>query len=424
MGVIAIKLPDIGEGIAAAELVEVHVKVGDLIAEDAPIADVMTDKATVEVPASYGGKVVWIGGVAGDTLAVGADLVHLEVEGEGDGVEAPPTVERPPEPAQSELPAQAEEEPDIVPAIPSAAPDPAPAEHSPAPQPRLPGTRPLAAPSVRKSAVERGIDLRRVAGSGPAGRITHQDLDAYDPVAPLPLGNKVPRTDVSQIKVAGLRKRIAERMEAAKARAPHITIIEEVDVTDLVGLRRKVNEQQTRAKLTLLPFIMRALVRAVEDHPEMNAHFDDAENLILRHEGVHIGIATQTPAGLMVPVVRHAEALSLSEAAEELERLAVASRDGSAKREELSGSTITITSLGPLGGLATTPILNRPEVAIVGINKIAKRSMWNGTDFVPRDMMNISCSFDHRVIDGWNAAQFIQNLKRLLETPALALMEA
>ncbi|MCB1127754.1 MAG: 2-oxo acid dehydrogenase subunit E2 [Verrucomicrobiae bacterium] len=423
MGVIAIKLPDIGEGIAEAELVEVHVKVGDLIGEDEPIVDVMTDKATVEVPASCSGTVVWIGGAVGDTLAVGADLVHLEVDGEGDGVEAPPTVERPPEPAQSELRTQAEEEPDIAPAVPSAAPDPASAEPSGAPQLRLPGTRPLAAPSVRKSAIERGIDLRRVAGSGPAGRITHQDLEAYDPLAPFPLGNKVPRTGVSEFKVAGLRKRIAERMEAAKARAPHITIIEEVDVTDLTSLRQKVNERQTRAKLTLLPFIMRAVVRAVEDHSEMNAHFDDTENVILRYEGVHIGIATQTPAGLMVPVVRHAEALSLLEAAQELERLAEASRVGSVTRDELSGSTITITSLGPLGGLATTPILNRPEVAIVGINKIAKRPMWNGTDFVPRDMMNISCSFDHRVIDGWNAAQFIQSLRRLLETPALALME-
>ena len=424
MGIIAIKLPDIGEGIAEAELVELHVKIGDLIAEDATIADVMTDKATVEVPASRTGTVVWIGGAVGDTLAVGADLVHLEVDGEGDAVDTPSPAAKPSnQKEEAEAPPQKAKEPDVTPPdLPVASP-PEPTKRATSPQPRLPDTRPLAAPSVRKLALERGIDLRRVAGSGPAGRISRQDLDNYDSTTPLPLRNSAPRTAVTEIKVAGLRKRISERMEAAKARAPHITIVEEIDVTDLTGLRKKVNERGTHAKLTLLPFIMRALVRAVEDHPEMNAHFDDTENIILRHEGVHIGIATQTDTGLMVPVVRHAETLSLSEAGAELERLTEASRNGSATREELSGSTITISSLGPLGGLATTPILNRPEVAIIGINKIAKRPMWNGTDFVPRDMMNISCSFDHRVIDGWNAAQFIQSLKDLLETPAIALME-
>lgn len=419
MGLVAIKLPDIGEGIAEAELAELYVKVGDLIAEDDTIADVMTDKATVEVPSSRNGRVVWIGGEVGDTIAIGADLIRLEVDGEGDMpadvAEEATVLKVEPEPA----PVAAPKEPMAPVATTPSAPRTAPV----AAQPRLAGTRPLAAPSVRRAALEKGIDLRLVPGSGPAGRVLHADLDAVQPGAAMPAPGKTRRQGQSEIKVTGLRRRISERMGAAKARAPHITIVEEVDVTNLEALRRRLNTDKSPVKLTLLPFVMGALVKAVEDWPEMNAHFDDEQNIVTRFDGVHIGIATQTKGGLMVPVVRHAEALTLSEAAAELTRLAEAGRDGTATRDELSGSTITISSLGPLGGIATTPILNRPEVAIVGINKIAKRPLWNGSEFVPRDVMNLSCSFDHRVIDGWNAAKFIQSLRELLETPALLFVE-
>ena len=425
MGIVAIKLPDIGEGIAEAELVTLYVKIGDLIAEDEVIADVMTDKATVEVPSSRSGRVAWIGGAVGDTLAIGADLIRLEVDGEGKVAPAEPKQERAPEPDPSattppEKPVKEQK---------SASPAPLPVHRPAACQERAEGTRPLAAPSVRKAALERGIDLRLVPGSGPAGRILPADLDAFVPGVPVPPPGSASgsgagrRTGQSETRIIGLRKRIAERMEAAKARAPHITIVEEVDVTELDLLRRKLNDGKSSVKLTVLPFVMRALVRAVEDWPEMNAHFDDTQNTMTTFQAVHIGIATQTDAGLMVPVVRHAEALGLSETAKELARLARAGRDGTARSEELSGSTITISSLGPLGGVMTTPILNRPEVAIIGINKIAKRPLWNGDEFVPRDVMNVSCSFDHRVIDGWNAAQFIQCLRELLETPALQFVE-
>lgn len=418
MGLIAIKLPDIGEGIAEAELSEIYVKVGDIIAEDQVIADVMTDKATVEVPSSRAGKVAWIAGVVGDTIAIGSDLVRIEVDGAGDVIgsddeqPAPPPEKRvtAPEPALRDENAMAN------------APKPRPIEQGIV-QPRVPGSRPLAAPSVRKAALDRGIDLRLVPGSGPAGRILHADIENYDASGSVTAPIDKRRTGTTEIKIAGLRKRIAERLEDAKARAPHITIVEEVDVSDLEQLRRKLNDAPGQTKLTLLPFIMRVIVQAVQDFPEMNAHFDDDANIVTRHAGVHMGIATQTSSGLMVPVVQHAEALTLTEAAQEILRLSEAGRGGKIKSEELTGSTITISSLGPLGGLMTTPILNRPEVAIVGVNKITKRPVWNGSEFIPRDMMNISCSFDHRIIDGWNAAQFIQRLRELLETPALAFVE-
>ena len=415
MGTVAIKLPDIGEGIAEAELVTLYVKIGDLIAEDEVIADVMTDKATVEVPSSRSGRVAWIGGAVGETLAIGADLIRLEVDGDGEVAPAEPK----PDPSVTIPPEKPVKEQK------SASPASLPVHRPAAYRERAEGTRPLAAPSVRKAALDRGIDLRLVPGSGPAGRILPADLDAFVPGAPVsPSGSGTGRrTGQSETRIIGLRKRIAERMEAAKARAPHITIVEEVDVTELDLLRRKLNDGKSAVKLTVLPFVMRALVRAVEDWPEMNAHFDDTQNTMTKFQAVHIGIATQTDAGLMVPVVRHAEALGLSGTAKELARLARAGRDGTARGEELSGSTITISSLGPLGGVMTTPILNRPEVAIIGINKIAKRPLWNGDEFVPRDVMNLSCSFDHRVIDGWNAAQFIQTLRELLETPALQFVE-
>ena len=276
---------------------------------------------------------------------------------------------------------------------------------------------------MRKRAREAGVDLQTVPGSGPAGRITHNDLTAFlEIVSKAPDGAKPTKNlDVTQIKVVGMRRRIAEKMALAKAKIPHITIVEEVDVTSLEDLRTELNttHEGSRAKLTILPFVMKAIVEAVREQPALNARFDDDAGVIKQYGGVHIGIATQTPNGLVVPVVYHAEAHSLWDSATEILRLSSAARDGKAAREDLSGSTITITSLGPLGAIATTPIINHPEVAIVGINKIAVRPWWDGQQFMPRKMMNLSCSFDHRVIDGWDAAVFVQKLKSLLERPAM-----
>ncbi|HWT63923.1 MAG TPA: dihydrolipoamide acetyltransferase family protein, partial [Ochrobactrum sp.] len=293
---------------------------------------------------------------------------------------------------------------------------------------RSEGERPLATPSVRLRARDAGVDLRRVRGTGPAGRITHEDLDLFfqqETGGAPALSGYATDTSVNEIKVIGLRRKIAERMAEAKRHIPHITIVEEVDVTQLEELRTGLNNEKKegRPRLTLLPFVIRTIVKAVKEQPGLNAHFDDEADIIRQFGGVHVGIATQTPNGLIVPVVRHAESMSVFAAATELTRVTEAARNGTAKREELSGSTITITSLGPLGAIATTPIINRPEVAIVGINKMAVRPMWDGTQFVPRKMMNLSCSFDHRVIDGWDAAVFVQKLKSLLETPAMIFVE-
>ena len=285
----------------------------------------------------------------------------------------------------------------------------------------------MAAPSVRARAREAGIDLRCVTGSGPAGRITHGDLDRLA-VAPEVVGSTAGyqrNTSVEQIKVIGLRRKIAERMEQATARIAHITYVEEIDMTALEELRNSLNtaRREDQPRLTLLPFLMRAMVRAIADQPRLNAHYDDDAGLIEQSGGVHIGIAAQTDAGLMVPVVRHAEARDLWGCAAELNRVSAAAKAGSAARDELSGSTITITSLGALGGIMSTPIINRPEVAIIGVNKMAIRPVWDGSSFVPRKMMNLSSSFDHRVIDGWDGAVFVQNIKTLLETPALIFIE-
>lgn len=294
----------------------------------------------------------------------------------------------------------------------------------PLPPPRPEGERPLATPSVRQRAREAGADLRFVRGSGPAGRITHEDLTAYlEQGAPQGVPQAQRDGSVTEVKVIGLRRKIAERMQIAKRQIPHITIVEEVDVTALEDLRAKLNAEGGRAKLTVLPFLVKAMGRALREQPALNATYDDEAGVVRRYGGVHVGIATQTASGLMVPVLRHSEALGLWDVAEEVARLAAAARDGTASREELSGSTITITSLGPLGAIATTPIINHPEVAIVGVNRMAIRPHWDGSEFVPRKMMNISCSFDHRVIDGWDAAVFVQRIKVLLETPAMIFVE-
>ena len=441
MAKVTIKLPDVGEGIAEAELTEWAVKIGDEIQEDDVLGTVMTDKAAVEVPSSVSGKVVWLAGEPGDTLAIGSNFVEIETSAE----EAAAAEERMAEEESNEAPAESEdkpadkqEEPAPKPAsekTEKATPAPAPAKPekssvaaTPRTTPLASGDRPLASPAVRKRARDAGIDLRLVAGSGPAGRITHDDIDAWI-AQPQTTGFGsgrvvIPRTD-EDVKVIGMRKRIAEKMSISASRIPHITIVEEVDVTDLEGLREKLNGQHAkeRGKLTVLPFLIRAICKAVAEQPGLNATFDDEAGVVHQSGAVHVGIATQTPNGLTVPVVRNAEAMSLWDAATEVSRLADAARSGKAKREELSGSTISITSLGALGAIATTPIINHPEVAIVGVNKMAMRPVWDGQDIVPRRIMNLSSSFDHRVIDGWDAAVFVRKLKDLIETPALLFID-
>ncbi|AZO80122.1 MULTISPECIES: dihydrolipoamide acetyltransferase family protein [unclassified Bosea (in: a-proteobacteria)] len=431
-----IKLPDVGEGIAEAELVEWHVKVGDIVREDDLIAAVMTDKATVEIPSPVEGEVTWVGAEIGDTVAIGSALVKLKVAGGSAAAEEPAEIETPAEAPKAKPAVAATPEPAPIsePApkpMPTPKPAAAPARPAPilaTPGPRRPvGEKPLASPAVRLKAREAGIDLRQVQGSGPAGRVTHEDIDAFiqrGPEAPV-AGRLAPKTAVTDVKVVGLRRRIAEKMALSKSRIPHITIVEEVDVSALEDLRAALNKKPTaeRPKLTLLPFLMRAMVKALGEQPGLNALYDDEAGIVHQHAGIHIGIATQAPSGLMVPVVKHAEARDLWGCAIELSRLAERARDGSATRDELTGSTITITSLGALGGIATTPVINHPEVAIVGVNKMMVRPVWDGTTFVPRKMMNLSSSFDHRVIDGWDAAVFVQRLKELLETPATLFVD-
>ena len=415
-----IKLPDVGEGVAEAELVEWHVAVGDVVREDQVMAAVMTDKATVEIPSPVEGEVTWLGAEIGATIAIGSPIVKIEVAGseaDDNPAEAAPVAS-----TAEDIPARIEEPPVPKKDVPAPAPQNRNVGKARTGIPRSGIMKPLASPAIRLRAKEAGVDLRQVGGTGPAGRITHDDLDAFLSGAPkASTGSGLQRRDgVEEVKLVGLRRRIAGKMALAKSRIPHITYVEEVDVTALEELRARLNgEKPGRPKLTLLPFLIRAMVRALEEQPALNATFDDEAGIISRHAAIHIGIATQTAAGLIVPVLRHAEARDLFDCAAETARLAEAARDGSAARDELSGSTITITSLGAMGGVATTPVINHPEVAIIGVNKIMMRPLWDGTQFVPRKMMNLSSSFDHRVIDGWDAAVFVQRIKAMLETPAL-----
>lgn len=441
MGEHLIKMPDVGEGIAEAELVEWHVKVGDLVREDAVLAAVMTDKATVEIPSPVDGEILWLGAEIGDVVAIGSPLIRLKVEGGDSAPSESAPAEKAAEPPvrTGEIEAQADGAVKVPEAIierqaKSAPPQPVEKPQAPpvrlhrAPVTRAEGEKPVASPAVRLRAREAGVDLRQVPGSGPAGRITHEDLDAFfthgRQVAKAPGLSQ--NTLVENVKVIGLRRKIAEKMALAKSRIPHITYVEEVDVTALEDLRAALNANKRgdRPKLTLLPFLMRAMVRAIAEQPQLNAIYDDDAGVVHQHGGVHIGIATQTGSGLMVPVVKHAEGRDLWECAAELNRLAEVAKSGLATREELSGSTITITSLGAMGGIVTTPVINYPEVAIVGVNKMMVRPVWDGSTFIPRKMMNLSSSFDHRIIDGWDAAVFVQRIKALLETPAMIFVEA
>ncbi len=428
MGQYLFRLPDIGEGVAEAEIVAWHVKPGDRIEEDQTLVDVMTDKATVDMTSPVSGLVVAVHGELGQLIAVGSTLVELEVEGEGnaDGAAPPPLPASAPSPAATPSPI----EPVEVPA-PNAPPVAKPPASRAAPRTAVARSKdeaPVAAPATRRRAFELGVPLQFVPGTGPGGRITPEDLDAYQAGAAAPhavAAGPAKRTTVNEIKIIGLRRRIAERMQDAKRRIPHFSYVEEFDMTELEALRRDLNEARGdgRPKLTLLPFFMRAIARLQSEFPQVNARYDDEAGVLHAHEGVHIGIATQTPGGLMVPVVRHVEALDLWACARELTRVTTAARDGSATREELNGSTITLTSLGPLGGIAATPVINSPEVAIIGPNKLVDRPVVRDGQVVVRTLMNLSSSFDHRIVDGHDAARFVQRLKRLIERPALLFVD-
>lgn len=441
MGIYVIRVPDIGEGIAEVELVAWHVQPGDAVVEDQHLADVMTDKATVEVPSHVHGKVLALGGSPGQVMAVGAELVRLEVEGAGNLQEneqkAAPALAHPASAAPATIATTA------APAVPTSAPASAPKPAAPVPAPaparspaparhasvaRKEGERPLAAPSVRRRALDLGVDLRMVHGSGPAGRIEHADLDAYAAGGgqPAVAGSPyVERHGEQAVPVIGLRRKIAQKMQEAKRRIPHFSYVEEVDVTELEALRAQLNARHgaARGKLTLLPLLVRAMVLALREFPQINARYDDEAGVVTRFEAVHLGVATQTDGGLMVPVLRHAEALDLWACATGIARVAEGARTGKAAPGELSGSTITLTSLGALGGIVSTPVINHPEVAIVGVNRMIERPMLRGGQVVARQLMNLSSSFDHRVVDGMDAARFIQAVRALLETPALLFVE-
>ena len=396
-----IKMPDIGEGIAEVELAQWHVQPGDSVVEDQVLAEVMTDKATVEVPSPVVGKVVSLGGQVGEVLAVGAELIRLDVESEGHTASTEEAPRAPAPPVGAKTPARTATGPGS-------------------------GNKPMASPAVRRHARELDIDLADVPASDSDGRISHADLDAYIERTRAS-GTGIAgdtryraRDDVREVPVVGLRRKIAQKMKESTEHIPHFTYVEEVDVTGLQALRTQLNVKwgAERGSLTLLPFLIRAVVLAVREFPQINARFDDDKGVVTHYGAVHVGIATQTNAGLMVPVLRHAETRDLWSTAGEIARLAESSRAGKATRDELSGSTITITSLGALGGIVATPIINYPEVAIVGINRIVERPVIMDGAVAARKMMNLSSSFDHRVVDGLHAAEFVQLLRGYLECPA------
>ena len=436
MGIHTIKMPDIGEGIAEVELVAWHVKVGDMVSEDQILADVMTDKATVEIPSPVAGKVLALGGAVGQVMAVGSAVIHIEVEGVGTPVATPARAAA--APANAKV---AEEAPVAAPApvavkastVAAAVAPPVRASAAAAVVPplRQSGEKPIASPAVRRRAWDLGIELQFVPGTGMAGRITQQDLDAYaaraGQTASVAQADQryAQRSAEEAIPVIGLRRKIAQKMQEAKRRIPHFTYVEEIDVTELEALRGRLNAKygKERGRLTLLPFLVRAVVLAVREFPQVNARYDDDAAVVTHYEAVHLGMATQTEGGLMVPVMRHAETRDLWACAAELLRLSEAARSGKATREELTGSTITITSLGALGGIVSTPVINHPEVAIVGVNRMVERPMIRNGAVVARLMMNLSSSFDHRVVDGMHGAEFVQLLRGYLECPATLFVE-
>jgi 2-oxoisovalerate dehydrogenase E2 component (dihydrolipoyl transacylase) len=411
------KLPDIGEGIAEAEIVAWHVKVGESVAEDQQLADMMTDKATVEMESPVAGKVLEVAGEVGDMIPIGSVLVVIETEGDAAVAEEEPIAD-----GMAQIPEPLE---DVVPTT-----DVEAEERRTTPERRTEDKlveadrregewrkQAQASPAVRRRARDLGIDLGHVKYAG--DRVRHADLDAYL----LYSGGGVSRASAPKrqdetVKVVGLRRKIAENMQEAKRRIPHFTLVEEYDVTALEQTRAMMNrERGDNPKLTLLPFLIAAMARTLADYPQINATYDDEAQVITRSGAVHMGMATQTPNGLMVPVIRDAEARDVWDLAAEIVRLAEAARAGKAAREELSGSTITITSLGPMGGIASTPVINRPEVAIVAVNKLKEVPVVVDGELEIRKLMNLSLSCDHRVVDGWDAALFMQDLKKMIESP-------
>jgi 2-oxoisovalerate dehydrogenase E2 component (dihydrolipoyl transacylase) len=424
------KMPDLGEGTVEAEVVAWHVKVGDLVQEDQVMAEVMTEKAAVEVPSPVTGRIVSLTGGPGDMVRVGAELVVFDTEGgAAEALLAEPATQpaAAPAPEAAAAAAPAPVPPQPAPAAPSAAPAATPAAASQAAPART--GRVMASPASRRRAREAGLDLAQVHGSGPHGRITPQDLAAAlagtvpaaagAPAARKPSG-LVARSGSDEIKVIGVRRVIANRMTDAKRNIPHFAYVEEVDVTELESLRQYLNDKAPAgsSSLTYLPFLIAALARVLEQYPQCNAWFDAERNVVVRHRPVHAGVATQTPDGLKVPVVRNAEARSLWELADEIKRVSEAARSGKATKEELSGSTITVTSLGRLGGIVSTPIINAPEMAIIGVNKAVERPVVANGAITVRRIMNLSSSFDHRFVDGYDAAAMVQALKDMLEHPA------
>lgn len=477
MPIRVVKMPDIGEGIAEVELVAWHVKQGDVVAEDQALADVMTDKANVEIPAPVAGTIIALGGEIGQTMAVGSELVRIAVgedaraEAESAAAAAMPQSHAAAAETSRWQAAAAATQPQAAalratPQIPATPPRPSPAAPEPAASLRAaapaerpfasPSERPIASPSVRRRAWDLDVDLADVHGTGSGGRIMHGDLDAYvaqrgaaGRAAPHVLASLrgaaagtvavVPRppaaavtqspaaagtSEVEAIRVVGLRRQIAQKMQESKRRIPHFTYVEEIDVTRLEELRREVNDHYgaSRAKLSPLSFVMRAMVVAVQEFPQVNARFDDEAGVVTRYAAVHIGIATDTPNGLLVPVVRDAQTLDVWQCAAAVTRVADIARSGHATRDQLTGSTITITSLGALGGIVSTPVINHPEVAIVGVNRIVERPAIVDGAVVARKLMNLSSSFDHRVVDGADAARFIQAVRGYLESPAPLLV--
>ena len=417
------KLPDLGEGTVEAEIAEWMVKVGDVVKEEDTICAMLTDKAAVELTAPVTGRVKFLAGEVGDTVTVGTPLITFDTEASASVAASAPAAAGSAEPAKSTAPA--------------------PAAATPQPAINIVNTAAAAdkvrtSPSIRQRAREAGIDLTQVKGTGPEGRILPTDFEAYkaQPAASTAASTAVapaarsastaPATGVTEIKVIGMRRKIAQAMQESKREIPHFAYVDEVDITALESLRLHLNGKKAAGaeKLTLLPFIALALVRALRDFPQCNAHHDAERDVVIRHHAIHLGIATQTDEGLKVPVVRHAETLSLDAIASEIRRQSAAARDRSARREDLSGSTITITSLGKLGGIVSTPIINRPEVAIIGVNKAVERPMVVNGQVVIRLMMNLSSSFDHRFVDGYDAAAMIQALKNLLEQPATIFIPA
>jgi 2-oxoisovalerate dehydrogenase E2 component (dihydrolipoyl transacylase) len=470
-----VKMPDLGEGITEVEVVAWRVQVGDAVAEDQVLADVMTDKATVEIPSPVQGTVSRLGGEVGEVLAVGAPLIEIAVGGQvGDdgadtGTDNADDGKKKAAVTQAPAAAKAGNDRDPVKAptsVSASPPSKAPAPHrAETPNPKtdiaakgaarttniatesranvaLPsailsahGEKSIASPALRRRAWELGVELHQIHASGSGGRIMQADLDAHvakhsaaGPQMAEPAFAALPARpgvdEQQEIKVIGLRRRIAQKMQDAKRRIPHFAYVEECDVTELGALRTQLNMRfgSSRGKLTLLPFLVRAMVLAAAEFPQVNALFNDETGVITRHSAVHLGIATQTDAGLMVPVLSHAQDGDLWANARAISRLADMARSGKATRDELTGSTITLTSLGALGGIVSTPIINAPEVAIVGVNRIVERPMVIGGAFVARKMMNLSSSFDHRVVDGQDAARFIQAVRGFLESPAALLV--